>query len=801
MKMSAQASQPRLGIYLGLFLVTLATLQLEILLTRIFSATLWYHFAFMALSIAMFGMTAGAMVVYLRPDWFPADKLDRRLGTCSLLFAFSTVAALLIHLWLPFEGITFQLLTFLAVTIPFTWSGICVSLILTRFPGHVGKLYAADLIGAALGCIAVILTLELVDGISAVFVVATLAAAGALGFWSGTGRRRLITAALCALGFAAIAVLNPRLGEGPSPWLHIRWTKGDFEGRLLDERWNSFSRVTVHRDAPTKPVGWGLSPTFKPRGELEQLWLRMDSHAGTLLTRFEGDFSTVEHLRYDITNLAHYLRSPASVLVIGAGGGRDVLAALAFGQKEIVAVELNGDTLDLVNGKYGEFTGHLDRYPQVSFVLDEARSYIARQDRRFDIIQASWIDTWAATAAGAFVLSENSLYTIDAWKNFLEHLEPGGMLSFTRFYSERSPWEAARLMALGRAALVAVGAEDPQEHLAMIVTVDGGSQAPVIGNATLLVSRDPLRPEDVETLRATSERLAFKIAYLPGDEPLPLFSALATGRSPAATETSSRFRLDAPTDNNPFFFNMMHLRTLLDGEVWQRYRGNPNLRALSNLLLLLAIVTVLTVVCFLPPLLVGRHRHRLGRRDIPFLLFFTAIGLGFMLVEVAQMQRLIIFLGHPTYSLSVVLFSLLLAGGLGSWLSEKLGRENLRRDGMLALGAIVVAVGFAGLLTPWLAQAFADAGTPVRITVAAVSIAAIGVLMGMAFPLGLRAAARQSPGLTPWLWGLNGAASVCASVLAVALSLEAGIAVSNGTGTVCYLLAFLAFLTATRQPS
>ncbi|NJL27169.1 MAG: hypothetical protein HC897_04410 [Thermoanaerobaculia bacterium] len=326
-----------------------------------------------------------------------------------------------------------------------------------------------------------------------------------------------------------------------------------------------------------------------------------------------------------------------------------------------------------------------------------------------------------------------------------------------------------------------------------------GRGAAVVGNATLLLSRDRLTAQDLATLREVCARMAFEIAYLPGDESMPLFAALAEGRPPALQDDPNRFRLDAPTDNNPFFFNMMHLRTLLDPEVWQRQSGSPNLRALSNLLLLLAIVTGLTVVCFLPPLLASRDRHRLGRRDLPFLLFFAAIGLGFMLVEVAQMQRLIIFLGHPTYSLSVVLFSLLVAGGLGSWLSEKIGRDDLARGGAWALATIVLVVGLAGVLTPKLAHAFQDAETPVRIAIAAASIATIGLFMGMAFPLGLRAAAGQSPGLTPWLWGLNGAASVCASVLAVAISLEGGITATSWVGTGCYLAALLAFRLATRS--
>src|SRR5216683_1684070 len=377
----------------------------EIVLTRIFSVTMWYHFAFVAISVAMFGMTVGAIIVYLRPAFFTQERVAEHLTLGAVLFAVSAVVSFVISLFVPFDGevtiggLLSTGLTYAIIAVPFVFSGICVALALTKFPQRVGKLYACDLIGAATGCLLIIVTLNVTDGPTAVIAVGAFAAAHTV------------------------------LVRDESPLVRLQWVKGRAEPRPLYEKWNSFSRVTVFGDPtqPTAPAGWGVSATFRPERGVRQLSLLIDASAGTVLTGYDGNPADLEHLKYDVTNLVHYVRQGARVLVIGVGGGRDVLAAVLFGQRSVLGVEINQDIIGTVNGKFGGFTGHLDRLPQVRFVNDEARSYIARQTERFDIIQISLIDTWAATSAGAFVLTENSLYTAEAWKLFLDRLSPSGI--------------------------------------------------------------------------------------------------------------------------------------------------------------------------------------------------------------------------------------------------------------------------------------------------------------------------------------------------------------------------------------
>jgi hypothetical protein len=372
--------------YAGLFLVTLATLMYEILLTRIFSVTMWYHFAFVAVSVAMFGMTVGAILVYLFPKYFQSDKAQYHLALSALWFSITIVFSFLTHLSIPFAihkslaGIYTIGLTYFVISIPFVFSGVCVCIALTKFPDQISKLYAADLAGAAVGCVLLVVTLSMTDGPTAVLVVAAFAAMGAVLFSYGGEQTALRRRCLgCAAALVFLSLGHAVLVKRGVPLLRMMWVKGQLEEEIPRfERWNSFSRITIFGNPGDRrePFGWGLSPEFKAKRQIDQLKLTIDSSAVTVLTKFDGDISKVDYLKQDVTNVAHYLRPASKVLVVGTGGGRDILSALAFDQKAVVGVEVNHDIIRSVTEEYGEFTGHLAENPKVSFVNDEARSYV-----------------------------------------------------------------------------------------------------------------------------------------------------------------------------------------------------------------------------------------------------------------------------------------------------------------------------------------------------------------------------------------------------------------------------------------
>jgi hypothetical protein len=813
--MSERLAAPRATVwtYAGLFMVTLATLMYEIGLTRIFSVTMWYHFAFVAISVALFGMTLGALLVHLLPQRFPAAGVKTQLWVASLLFAVSLAVCFAVQLSIPFTpeltpgGVASVVGTCLVISVPFTFSGVVVCLALTRFPRRVNRLYAADLVGAALGCVLLIVLFSQFDGPSVIVAVAGLAAVGALAFaLDGVTRSASVACGAVAAGLLAFSIVNADLATSGDAPLRIRWAKESRDIRHDFERWNAFSRLTVDGDpdADVRPYGYGMSPRLPADLTVNQLAMVIDSTAGTALTRYTGDPSETDGLRYDVTNLAHYVRPDSDVLVVGVGGGRDVLSALEFDQRSVTGVEINGDILDITNNRYGDFTGHLDRNPKVRFVNDEARSYLARTDRRFDIIQISLIDTWAATSAGAYALSENSLYTTDAWEEFFDSLDEGGVLSVSRWYSladNERPLEMYRTAALAAETLSERGVEDPRQHMLIYKSPEQEIFGTTVSAGTLLVSPDPFTDADVARLGRDVERLDFEPVLTPDATVDEVFADLAAADGPGAAVDRFDEDISAPTDNRPFFFQMADLGTLASGDV---FKDSMTTRPVLTLSLLALTVLLLAACCIALPLLLGRRGRSSGepglatRGNVPFYTYFAGIGLGFLLVEVAQLQRLSIFLGHPTYALGVVLFSVLLFSGVGSMLSERVvpSERTMVRPLYVLLGVVLVL----GFLTPRIIEAADSFTTPMRILVAVLVLMPLGLLMGMPFSLGMRAAAARPGTPTAFLWGINGATSVCASVLGMVLALFLGISFAFWAGLLAYVVATLSLLVITREP-
>ncbi len=811
------SSSPRANAqtFAGLFLVTLATVMFEVLLTRIFSVTLWYHYAFMAISIAMFGLTAGGLAVYLIPRYASPEAAKARMTESGFSMACSSIAAILFHTYIPclpaptLQGLVSVGITYFVISIPFVFGGICVCLALTKFPDQIGTLYGVDLAGAATGCVLLILILKVTDGVTAVFGVALFAAFGAALFAWEARSRKWQWSSMAVAGLVGIFVVaNTEAGRRGAPLVRLEWAKGLAAARPLYEKWNSFSRVTVTEDpfGRAVPDSEGISPVCMEGLRVPHLNLTIDSSAETTLIEFHGDWAAVQFLKCDLKDLAFQLWPGRRVLIVGAGGGRDVLAALVSGEKAVEAVEINQDIIRAVNQRYGDYTGHLDRDPAVSFVNDEARSYIARSGEQFGIIQISFIDTWAATAAGALSLTENSVYTVEAWTSMLGHLAPDGVLSISRWYVPGTPLEAYRLVSLAATTLKKLGVQDPRSHLMMIRNVMPELPGrPNPAASTLLVSKAPFSEGDLARIESLADRLRFEVLLGPRIA-APIWAALSSGALSDQVLGSGPVDLTAPTDDRPFFFQMFPLRSAWRFAFKLDWVNGANAQTVAGLFVLLIVVIVLTLACLILPMLWRAKRTR-QPGAFSFSTYFAAIGMGFMLVEVSQMERLIIFLGHPTYALSTVLFTLLLSAGLGSRSTERLNVAQLRRRGSVRLGLLLVALAVLGAVTPLGVRHFAGSSTPARIFLAVGILFPLGFFMGMAFPLGMMAVAassEQPEALTPWFWGINGATSVLGSVLAVAIALAAGIHTSFWTGFATYALALLAFFGMTdalRRPT
>jgi hypothetical protein len=570
--------------------------------------------------------------------------------------------------------------------------------------------------------------------------------------------------------------------------------KGHFEdptAGLLFEAWNSFSRVTVSREMDTRPYLWGASPTApSDTWAVEQRKLNIDGDAGTIMYRFDGDPAGAEFLRYDLTNLAYYLPERARGAVIGVGGGRDVLSAWSFGVRDITGVELNPIFIHLLTREpgYRDFA-NLHTLPGVRFAVDEARSWFARSDQAFDIIQMSLVDTWAATGAGAFTLSENGLYTLEAWRMFLQRLTSHGVLTVSRWYSPGDVNETGRLVSLAVAALLDLGVHAPYRHLFLAATDR---------LATLIVARTPLAPADLAALETAAARLAYYVLLSPtGPVASEVLHRIVSARTLADLERATAglaLDLTPPTDDRPFFFNMLPFhrprqvyRTAtqaLGGGVGGVAQGN--LLATVTLLILFMVAAGLVLATIIWPLRPA-VRDVGGRLAVGGTAYFILIGIGFMAVEIGLLQRMSVFLGHPIYSLSVTLFTLILATGAGSLLSDRLPLTTQARFAAWA----VLTGGYIIGLTLWLPpvlSAFESAGLWGRAALGVLTIAPMGILLGFGFPTGMRLISAINRTPTPWFWGINGAAGVLAAIAAVVTSIAFGIHATLIGGALCYLL-------------
>lgn len=763
--------------YLAIFVLAAATLSYQVLITRFFSVMLYYHFAFAAISLAMLGLTRGAMEVFNKPERYTTERVPVEFARHAAWFALSGVGAMVVFLCVPlvvpgqFIPSALAITTF-AFVAPFTESGVCITLLLTRLPYSGGKLYAADLSGAAVGCLGVIFVLLMIDPVSATLWIGTFSAAVGWLVARGSGdTRSLRLSGIVALCLAVAAALHTGLAVSGKSHLGVFWAKGTEQTDTLFERWNTYSRVRVTPMGESTPQGWGYAR--KPDTKIDQNYLDIDADASTVITRFDGDLSKVAYLKGDVINAAYQVQRPDAVAVVGVGGGRDVLSALALGAKRIYGIEINPAIFEVLTDKFAAFSGHLDQQPGVSLVNAEARSYINHSSDRYDLVQISLIDTWAATAAGGLTLTENRLYTVEAWGDFYRALNPGGMLSVSRWYNPTMHrGEFYRLVAIAAAALQNKGV--PAGELAQhVIAVNVGSIVNVITRP------DAFTPAEWQAARTRLTDQGFKILLGPDVQFDDTTSTLLKGQADAAFFRSLPENVAPSTDDNPFFFYTARIGTFMSAP----FTTNNNSAVMITLLLVLGSLAACGYYIVTP-------FFRLARRmPLPVLtppvLYFSAIGMGFMLVEISQMQRLMVFLGHPVYGLGVVLFTILLFGGIGS---TTVGAQAARPGAViLRVAALLATLTAAGLLTPLVATWARGETTEMRIVVSVALLAPPAFCMGMMFPIGLGIWRRHAD-LLPFFWSANGITSMLASALGMALSIELGIAATYALGIGFYVL-------------
>ncbi len=561
--------------------------------------------------------------------------------------------------------------------------------------------------------------------------------------------------------------------------------------------WTSLSRVDAFTWPFTQPWGlWGLSSAYQGTFPLQK-GITIDSWAMTNVMRWEGGETGAvgeppELLEYLPASLVHRIAPNAEILCIGAGGGMDLLTAKRFGAERIVGVEINPSVVAAAREAFPAFGGHLydpERNPEVTVHVAEGRHWLERDPTLYDVVQLSGVDTASTTQAGAFALSENFLYTLEAFDTYLAHTKEDGIVTLTRWFlpdREGAPRNTLRLFVLGWRALERAGVEDPSRHVYLVESA---------GFSVILFGRQPFTDEQLATLDATVAQMRFRPLYHPAKRtPMvhdatkaPIenrFEAFAAAPDKDVWLAGYRYDVAAPTDDRPFFFETSRFDDLLSKDSFFNSLGGVTAHGILAVLLgLLALVGWAFVIK--PLRRITRASGVSAVRELPTLVYFACLGLGFILVEVVLSQKFILYLGNPLYALAVVLFSVLVFSGIGSAFSSRV-REPRR-----ALAVVVVLA----LVYPWLTDVLFDLTlllpTSARIAVAVVLLAPLATAMGMPFPLGIGRIAARGTSTVAWAWGVNGYTSVVGSVLTVVLSIAFGFTAVVWTGAALYALAFV----------
>jgi spermidine synthase len=791
--------------YVGIALISAATFLLQLALLRIFAVQQFYHFAFMAISLALLGFGASGSLLSV---W------GRRLSPLPLCLGFgiTTVGAYLVINYLPFDSFSiawdpkqpfYLALYFLAAAVPFLFSGLLVGgeLMAAGERDRSHLVYGANLIGSALGSLGALLALEAFGGVGTVILAALLGVASGLLFLDARALRRpqgamatLLSVGLTIAGGGVLLRPPELFTQQLSPYKTLSQLLLGLDSKHVLTEWDATARLDVVESSTIHSMP-GLS-LLSPVGPPPQAGIILDGDTLMPITGLSPDAEEgallADHLPI---GLAYRLRPEAETLVLSAGTGMDVLLALAAGAPRVTAVEEQGLVIETLRGPYRDFTGGLYLDERIEVVQQASRVYArALEPGLFDLVTVALTDPHRPVTSGAYSLTESYLYTVEAFRDYLRTLEEGGLLVVTRWL-QTPPSEETRLFGTVAEALAGSGS-DPKAHLAAFRS---------LRTMTVIASENPLSAEEVGTIRTFLQGRGFDAVYYPGIRaselnrynvlPEPVYHDLFVRilERPEALYENYRFDIRPATDDRPFFFHFFKWRQTPEilaslGRTWQPFGGS----GFFVLVALLVLVALAAVVFILGPLLLRSGLRRAQgsvRPSLPawrVLLYFACLGLAFLFIEVSLSQHFILVLGQPVTALAVILLALLLFSGLGAL--------TVRRWSLAwGLGMLVAVIALYPLLLPpfsALALRLPEGG---RLLLTVLALAPLGYLMGLPFAAGLHVVERHNAVLVPWAWAINGSFSVISAVLAVIVALSAGFSAVLWLGAAAYVAALAAF--------
>lgn len=795
--------------FYSIALLSASSLAYEVLLMRLFSIIQWHHFAYMIISLALLGYGASGTFLSLT-----AHRLLPRFPLAYLsnvaMFGLSAVGCYLIAQQVSFnpEEILWDLnqplrllLIYLVLTLPFFFVANGIGLALTYYRGEITRVYAADLLGASIGSLGIVLLLFLVFPATALQILGTLGfAAAALASWELKYQPRRIALVFILLSFIPLMLPAGWLALAISPYKGMNQSLQISGTRIIDEYSSPLGLISVMESSqiPLRHApGLSLNASGEPPS---QLGVFTDADAMTVITAHTDERDKLAYLDQVTSALPYHINKPEKILILGAGGGAEVLQANYHGAGHIDAVELNPQIIDLVREKYKDFAGELYTAANVEVHIAEARGFVSGSAERYDLIQIALLDSFGASSAGLYSLSENYLYTVQALQEYLARLSPGGMLAISRWI-KLPPRDTLKLFATAVEALRQSGIDEPGNRLVLI----RGWQT-----STLLVKNSPFSEKEIHGIKKFCEARSFDTAYYPGitaaetnrynvlAEPYFFQGAQALLSDEAATYLQNyKFNLQPASDDRPYFFHFFKWGALNEILALRGQGGMPLLEW-GYLILIATLIQALiaSVVLILLPLLLSRRllnkTKNISRSRISG--YFFALGLAFLFIEIAFIQKFILFLHHPLYATAMVLASFLLFAGLGSAWSQRYANPPSDKIGVKGAVTGIISVGLLYLLT--LGPLFSMLNwLPifVKVAISVLLIAPLAFCMGMPFPLGMARLGKAAPAFIPWVWGVNGCASVLSAVIATILAIHFGFTVVVILALMLYGVAMLVF--------
>ncbi len=791
----------------GIFFISMATLLLELSLTRVMSVSLWYHFGFLVISTALLGFGTSGIVLAVWKNLRDKYNLDKTLATLSILFGLITVVSFWLLQQIPFDPFSlavdkrqlyFLPLYYIIVSAPFFISGLVISLLFTRIPLNMSRLYAFDLVGAALGCVLIVVVMPSLGGSGSVVAAAGLGIIPALFF--STKKAMKLTALVFIVAFTCLSFMADKYLP-----ITINTSKRSPKSPVAKMKpiytaWNTFSYIELF-DVKADP-----SKKIEPS---RRFFLFDAGTAATGMVDLSGGVQRYlqEHpqdsLYWTYPALMH-TKNPA-VLIIGSGGGNQVLDALHVKAKKIVCIEINPIINNVVKNKMNDYWGGLFHQPGVELITEEGRSYINKTKEKFDAILSAHTISNAAIASGALSLAENYVLTKEAFGKYYDHLNENGTL-----YLSRPEFQLPRVFTTMQEVLAERGIKDSRNYFYAFRQPPGfgiGGRSEKSFYSVFLFKKSGFTREEINQIDffvrnkqvlINAVPKSLEVLYSPySAHPHNIFDTIVTAKDIKALYQNVPFEIAPATDDQPFFnqrlrwssIGLKHFTGVFSETDARSALEDQPIAEITLLTILAQSVLIATLLIILPLFRYARQGLKFNDRW-KYLIYFACLGLGFIMIEMAFIQRFTLYLGQPVYTLAVIIAGLLLFTGLGSYLTNKLNISTANLKSRYLPLLLVILVG-TSLLTPLVFESTIQWQLWSRFIVSLLILGPLGILLGMPFPTGIKAVSTESSAFIPWAWGVNGFFTVIGSVGAIILGMALGFKIVILLAALCYLVALL----------